>query len=91
MFIIFLFSGKSDAKAALAFSHRHVALLLRQPGGPGGVNETVQRQGANEEPVIILDRAVIDENGIYMGEYICEGTFLLLDICSLPGSSCNQK
>lgn len=60
--IFFLSTGKSDAKAAPAFPHCHVTLLLRQPGGIRGVNEAIQRKGANEEPVIFLDRAVIDEN-----------------------------
>ena len=51
-------SGEGDGKATSPLPHRHLPLLLRQPGGAGGLHEAVHQQGSDEEPPVIMDRAV---------------------------------
>ena len=50
--------GEGDGKATSPLPHGHLPLLLRQPGGAGGLHEAVHQQGSDEEPPIIMDRTV---------------------------------
>ena len=82
--------GEGDGKATSPLPHGHLPLLLRQPGGAGGLHEAVHQQGSDEEPPIIMDRTVRRRQQANIFKLISLNIINILKIKLLQCTKCKQ-